>query len=433
VQPLARSPFELDTPSPVAAPVQSLSTPPWESVFVVVAIVMFTTNFTEIFLSFGGTGTSYPPQVRLAFLAIYGISGLLLLRSRQALPTLLATAPLLVAVLAVPPLSILWSIDPGESLERVVAVLGTSAFGAYLGWRFTLGRMVFLLAVAMAAALGLSVIAIVAMPSVGIEQYGSWAGTWIGIHFHKNGLGSAAALGTIVIGYAISDSRGAWRLAFGAALAVALVLLVGSQSTTSLVAVLVVGTLALWTRLLQTLPRQIPVLSVIVGFAVLVTAVQIIDMDFIESALATLGKRSDLTSRVPLWGIVWTFIEQRFWLGYGFEAFWQADSPAIREIEERLYFVPFYSHSGLLETWLNGGLVLVTLVLAMLAFTIAKAAVLVARWRSLTVSAFPLSFCCYFIMMNLSEGSVLSRNSITWTLLVGVSVFVGKWVRLRVL
>jgi exopolysaccharide production protein ExoQ len=400
---------------------------------VVIATIMFATNVTEIFLTFGSHDDAYPPQVRLTFLLVYGVAGILFLASRHALATLITTSPLLVAVLVVPPLSILWSVDPNESLERSVAVIGTSAFGIYLGWRFTLGRIVFLLAVGMAIAVSLSFLAILALPSVGIDPSGQWAGTWRGIHFHKNGLGGASGLACILIGYAIADSRGYRRAAFCVTFVVAFVLLVGSQSTSSLLAVLAVGMLALWARMLQSRPQEVPVLSLITGFAVVIAGVQLIGPELIESALALVGKRADLSSRVPLWGIVWTFIQDRFWLGYGFQAFWDPETTAVRIIGDQLYFKPFYSHNGVLETWLNGGLVLVLLMVGLLALTITKSAILFARWRGLAVSAFPLLFCAYFIMMNFAESTILARNNMVWTLLVTVVVFTSKWVRLRVL
>jgi O-antigen ligase len=411
--------------------VQPLLAPRWEGGFVVVATVIFTTNVIEISLTFGPPGPSYPPQVRLTFLLIYGVAGLLLLRARQPLPTLVATAPMLWVVLAMPLLSVLWSVDPSESLERAVAVTGTSLFAAYLGWRFTLGRILFLLAIAMTIAVGLSLIAIVALPSIGVTQSGQWAGTWKGIHFHKNGLGTAASLACLVIGYAVSDSRGLWRAAFCGAFLAALALLVGSQSTSSLLAMLVIGVLALWARLLQTMPRETPVLSAIIGIGVVIAAVQLMGADFVESALAALHKRSDLSSRVPLWGIVWVFIAERFWFGYGFEAFWKLDSSNMRSIEAQLHFVPFYSHNGLLETWLNGGLVLVILAFCLLTLTIVRSAILLARWRRFSPSAFPLIYCCHFIMMNFAESSVLARNNMVWVLLVTIAAFTSKWVRLR--
>jgi hypothetical protein len=68
----------------------------------------------------------------------------------------------------------------------------------------------------------------------------------------------------------------------------------------------------------------------------------------------------------------------------------------------------------------------------LLALVVTKSAILFARWRRLSVSAFPLIYCCYVIMMNVAESSVLARNNLVWALLVTFAVFTGKWVRLRV-
>ena len=70
-----------------------------------------------------------------------------------------------------------------------------------------------------------------------------------------------AALSCLLIGYAITDSRGRWRLAFCLALLVALVLLIGSRSTSSLLVTAVIGALAFWARRLQRSPKELPVLT----------------------------------------------------------------------------------------------------------------------------------------------------------------------------
>lgn len=399
----------------------------WETVFVVVAAVMLGTNVIEIFLARGSAGATYPPQVRLAFLMVYVVSGILVLQMRSALPTLLRTAPLLLFTLALPLASLVWSDDRGESLERAVAMLGTSLFGIYLGLRYTLGRLIFLLAVALGLASALSMAVILAMPSIGIAWTGPWAGTWIGVTFHKNGLGATSALGCIAIAYAISDSRGFTRFVLVAAFMLALVLLIGSRSTTALLGCVSAVALTLWTRLLQRLPQQAPVLSLLIGAGILIAIGGFVSMNVIEVALGAAGKGSDLSSRIPIWEIVWKFAQDRYWLGYGFEAFWNPGNPAMGQIERELYFLPFYSHNGLLETWLNGGLVLVAVVGLLIAATTFRSAMLAFRWRELAISAFPLAYCLYFVVMNFAESAVLARNSLTWALLVAVSVFTAKW------
>jgi exopolysaccharide production protein ExoQ len=404
--------------------------PLWESALVVVAALMFATSIADIFLSLGAR-SGHAPQVRLAYLGVYAAFGLMLF-VKNALAELMTRVPLLALVLAMAPLSILWSVTPSESLERSVAVVGSSLFGAYLGWRFTLGRIIFLLAIAMAIASCLSLAVILLVPSVGIAQTTQWAGTWTGVNIHKSGLGGASALACLLIGYAIADCTGRWRLAFGSAFLIAFVLLIGSRSTSFLLSVLAIGALALWARHLQTLPRQVPVLTFIIILAAAITSAEIIGDDVIDSALALFGKRSDLSNRIPLWSIVWSFIENRFWLGYGYEAFWQPDTTRIRFIEAELSFSPYYAHNGLLETWLNGGLILVAMVFLMFVSVLARAAIIFARWREIAISSFPLFFCGYFLLVNFAESSVLSRNSLTWAILVAMTVFTAKWVRVRI-
>jgi O-antigen ligase len=413
---------------PASAPVRPPGVSTWQSVLVVLAAVTFGTDLAVVLLSSTG---EHSPQVRMLYLLIYAVFGLLFVCSKDAVRTLVTAAPVLVLVLALPALSMLWSVDPGETMERSVALLGTSLFGAYLGWRFTLGRIIFLLAIAMSIAVSLSMAVIILDPSIGVKGSGQGAGAWLGTSLHKNALGATAALSCLLIGYAITDSRGWRRLAFCLALLISLALLIGSRSISSLLATAAIGALAFWARRLQRSPKELSVLTLIVAIALVASAIQLVGAGLIESTLAFFGKNSNLSSRVPLWSLLWFYIEKRFWLGFGYEGFWQPGAPAMRDIEAQLYFTPFYAHNGLLETWLNGGAVLVVLVLLLLCITVARSLVLYIRWRDLAISSFPLFYSVYFLMSNFAESSVLARNSLSWAVLVAVAVFVAKWVRLR--
>jgi exopolysaccharide production protein ExoQ len=393
-----------------------------------IAAVLYSTDLADILLAPTG---GHPPELHALYFLFYTAFGLMLVSSKDAVRTVVTTSPLLVLVLAFPSVSILWSVNPGETFERSVALLGTSLFGAYLGWRYTLGRIIFLLAIALSIAVCLSMAVIALVPSIGVEGGGKLAGTWIGLNLHKNSLGGMAAMACLVIGHAITDSRGRQRLAFCLALLVALVLLIGSRSISTLLVMGVISSLSFWARYLQRSPNEVPVLTLILVIATVIAGVVVIGPDLIERVLAFFGKTSTLSSRLPLWSLLWHYIEQRFWLGFGYEAFWHPGAAAVREIETELYFTPFYSHNGLLETWLNGGLVLVALMLLLLCTILVRSIVLYVRWRDLAISSFPLFYCVYFLMMNFAESSVLARNELIWAVLVAVAVFVAKWVRSR--
>ena len=270
-----------------------MAVPTWQSVMVVITAAMFGTDLAEVL--FAPTGEHHSPQLRMLYLLIYAVFGLLLVSSKDAVRTLVTTAPVLVLVLALPVVSILWSLNPGETMERSVALLGTSLFGAYLGWRFTLGRIIFLLAIAMSIAVCLSMAAIVLAPSIGVKGGGQWAGAWIGTSLHKNALGGTAALSCLLIGYAITDSRGWRRLAFCLALLVSLVLLIGSRSISSLLATAVMGALAFWARHLQRSPKEISVLTLILAIALVTSAIQLVGAGLIEALARASSARTAIS------------------------------------------------------------------------------------------------------------------------------------------
>jgi exopolysaccharide production protein ExoQ len=405
--------------------------PLWVTAAVVFIVLVFATELADALFSSTQEGRS--PIVQLLYFSIYVLSALLLVMSR-GLTRVFTLTPLLALTMFMVPISLLWSVEPAETLQRSVALIGTCLFGVYLGWRFTLGHLIFLLAVGLSLAAALALLAIVFVPSIGIEHSGPWAGTWKGLSSHKNGLGSISALGCIVIGYAIADSRGWTRLSFVGCFLMAALLLVGSRSTTSLLAMLAICAMALWARHLQKLPKQVPVLTFIAVFAVLFLGIELLSKGLLESGLALFGKRADLSSRVPLWSLVWNeFITERFWLGYGYEAFWIPGSSRVLAVERKLYFTPFYSHNGMLETWLNGGLVLVALAATVLVGLIARAAILMVRWRSLAISSFPLIFAAFFVLMNFTESFILARNDLLWAIFVALAVFLAKSLRFRIL
>lgn len=418
---------------PSARPSTSLAhpfaSPTWESAVVVVAMLVLGTKTVELLLA--GDGSPNPVPVRMVYFFTYAVFGLLLVRSANQFLPIFLTAPLLLLVLLFPTFSILWSANPTETIERSLALAGTSMVGLYLGWRFTLGRTIFLLAVAMTIAVWLSLLAIALVPSVGIDQSGAWAGTWKGVHFHKNSLGYSAGLSCIFIAYAIADNRGAWKNIFCVSLAAALLLLFKSESTSAMLLTSTFLLFMLWSRLLQLFPLQIPVLMAIIVVSLIVAVVGLLDDVLIDQFLELLGKDRTLSSRVPLWAIVWSFIQERFWLGYGYEGFWHPGTLQLEIIRDRLYQTPFYSHNGLLETWLNGGVVLVILMISLILLMIVKATVLLVRWRVVTISSFPLVFCGHFIASNFTEAMVLAHNSLTWVLFVTVALFLRKWVRLK--
>ncbi len=399
---------------------------PVADLIVVAGIVIFGTNVLEVTLRDGPMeqfiGYTYM-GFYIAFFALAIISG--------AVPRALFRSPLLMVLLCLPLLSMSWSVDPGMTQFRSLLLIGTSAFGLFIGWNYDGTRLVRLLAVGVSVNMVLSAAFIVAIPSLGIDQTVAWAGTWKGAFNHKNGLGAAAGLGLLILFYAIATTNGLLRLAFLAAFALTTVLVVGSKSTTSLVVAIIGLILAFGLQFW----RRAPGLTLATLSAVLIFLPILIFLlsqhDLSTLFLDSVEKDMTVHGRTDIWQLVWPYIMDRFWLGYGFGSFWQPGFPWYSQMQARLQYTPFYSHNGIVEVWIAGGTLTVAIVIAVYFGTLIKSVILALHQVSNPEAAFAFVFMVCFAFRNITESSLLQPNDMLWLLFVALVVSTAKAVLLN--
>jgi O-antigen ligase len=119
-----------------------------------------------------------------------------------------------------------------------------------------------------------------------------------------------------------------------------------------------------------------------------------------------------------MWSLVIDLASRRPWFGFGYEAFWSPDNPEVMRIEQLLSWSVAYSHNALLETLLNGGLVLAAAMGGLLAVAFAKSLrqALAASRNYAAALAFVLLAAILF--SNGTESVILARADLTWILLV---------------
>ena len=140
-----------------------------------------------------------------------------------------------------------------------------------------------------------------------------------------------------------------------------------------------------------------------------------------------------LTSRddCPLWEVTLEYVKTRPWLGFGYEAFWSPFSSQVEFIETVIRYRPFYSHSGVLETLLNGGIVLLALVVTALLASLVRAFALLMRGERRFYTSFPLVFLVFFIIANITDLRILFRNDLIWTVFMAVGFMLASQVRVK--
>lgn len=365
------------------------------------------------------------PMVSLIYMVGWCI-GLGMAIITSAVPKVAIQLPLLTFVILIAVASTLWSVDPQTTLSRSLALVATSAFGFFLGHCFDLRRLIKILAIGSSINLVVSAVLIFAFPAIGIDDTDAWRGAWVGAFTHKNSLGAAVAMSILVLFFAIMTNNGLVRFIFLLMMGLSFILLIGSLSSTSLV-MSIVGLLMSIGYLMWQKTRGLS-LAIVVAVCILAPAFAMIlaQADITSFFLEAVGKDATISGRTDIWRLAWPYITDRFWLGYGFDSFWQSGFPWFSQFEARLYYSPYHSHNGILEFWIACGLVGVAAALLTFFASILRAALLATGDDARPEAAFPLIFLICLALRNITEAGLVGANSSQWIIFVALAVILKR-------
>lgn len=394
---------------------------PWAETLLVVAAAFLYWNDVLRQMFPGVDSTSI--EFRLTHFIFYGAFVAVLARTPRAVCGCVSVVPLLLIVLALPMISALWSINPSDTIQRGVAVIGSSLFGIFLACRLRPVDAFRLIGTAatMSAALSLALIAF--LPSVGLMSEGEYVNVWCGAHLHKNGLGQMTALGAMICLVVLVSEGLKGNAVLMVGLALNVLLLTGSRSLTSQL-VFVIGVVLLFTmsRFVRML-ADYALLTVPLMVGAILFAIFVLSGDNLVDLLVTAGKDATMSSRVPLWQLLGGFMEGHWWLGHGYEVFWSDASYAVRVIERKLHFRPYYSHNGYLEIWLAFGMIGLALVAALIGTLSARTMRGLYRNPRDPLLLLGFVYTLMFLLQNTAEATILQRNNMSWTL--GVMLYIA--------
>lgn len=356
------------------------------------------------------------PILRLVWLPVYAvIAGLCVWRWEKLVrvwPAILLLVLMVLHAFA----SKWWSIDPGVTQRRVIALAITGAFSIYLGTVFRgvhLPRLLMIGGLLMGTG---SVIMVFGFPAIGIHQAEN-AGLWRGLWYEKNQMGivmvACAMAGAAVL--AATD-----RLDPLAILTVLLCsgLMVMTQSKTSLLCLILGlgGIGALW--LMRKGGAAFAVFCVWLG-VILAALASYLFITNRELVLQALGKDPSLTGRTDIWAALMRLVDQYPWTGFGYSAFWGRDSiPALAIRVETQWAVPS-AHNGWIDLLIQLGWPGAILVGAVIAIAVIGTTVRIPL-AGAREGYFGIAYLVVFILLSLSESVLLNQSNLPWTLLLAI-------------
>jgi exopolysaccharide production protein ExoQ len=393
----------------------------FEPAFTVLSLLQFSSAVLPLIISGGiseGDGksmSSFDYSLNQAvYLLVYFITFFLLILRWKKVVYVISKERWILGLVGIAVLSFIWSVEPITTLKQVLDLIGATAFGIYLATRYTLKEQINLLCWMSIVAIALSILFAIALPKYGIMA-SVHEGAVRGIYTHKNTFGRILVLGATVFLIHIFSHKNN-RLIFTFFLGIAVILLVLTRSTGALGNFLIMTTLLLIYPILRwRVQVMIPAL------VALITASSGLLWWFLSNAdtlLEAVGKDPSLTGRTYFWSYLWETIEKRFWLGYGFDSFWNGlDGPSAYIWRAARWKVPD-AHNGFLELWLNLGFVGVSVFAVGYVLNLLKAIATIRKYKT-PVGMLPLLYLTFMVLVNLAESSLL--GGIFWVLYAAIA------------
>ena len=349
------------------------------------------------------------PLLRLMWLPVYAlIFGLALWRAPR-LKSFWVPAVLLSVLMFWVFASASWSLDPGTTNRRALAVAFTTLFGFYFAASFDGKRMAEIIAVTFLFLAAGGLLAAIAYPKMGI-QHDINAGDWRGLWYEKNQMGAMMVYGALAAMAAMLAGSPRRKLLVATILLCA-AMLVMSKSKTSLVALM----LGLGGSMMFAAMRRGPATAVlIVWLGVTAVGLGVVVM-WLDPALVfkALGKDPSLTGRTDIWAAVLRQSAKHPLTGFGYAVFWGLQSPPALWIRKETGWDVPTAHNGWLDILAQLGWVGV----ALCALVLGSALLIsLLRFRKVQDGYWATVFLVIFLMTTFSESFILERNGIAWAL-----------------
>lgn len=326
----------------------------------------------------------------------------------------------LLAFMAYAGLSLIWSVNPANSVHTLYVLIAAATSAAGLATMYSREQILKLLLWFTGGVALLSLTAVFLLPQTAITQIAYLAGTWRGVFWHKNYLGSVMALGNgLFLLFLMKAHLDYGRTIVGGSFYfLTLFLVIMSQSATGLILLLLLNGLTLlyfawrkWTRFL----RRAHYVSILIVLSVLSGGI----LFNLRWFFSLIGKQPSLTGRVPLWQyLVREVVSERPWFGYGLETVWyERDFQVASGKAAGWGIVVVNGHSGYMDILLYLGMFGLIILLLM----IVQGLIGSLRVARLTTSIYgfaPLLILAYVVISNVTISYLIEFESFHWVLLV---------------
>ena len=313
-----------------------------------------------------------------------------------------------------------WSLDPVATAFRSLELLFATVVGSYIGTRYRPNQMLEVLFWAGAIFLILCIAIVFGLPTEGQMHSRPEYRSWRGVYWHKNHLGSVAALVNIVslwrVLIAWEYRRADWL--GGVVYLVSLATVYFAYSATGGIVLIALHLFALcvWLWIRRSHRWRAWHYSVALGVVVAGLAWAAASADRI---FGIFNRSPTMSGRVDLWNyLLKEVVPQRLWWGHGFGAIWTRESFRVGAGERVHWGKPaVIADNGFLDILLHLGIVGLLIFLGVLIVASVRSLRYGLAGRTLT-DFFPLLLVFYAVVGNLAFSLFMETEIFVWLLIV---------------
>jgi len=313
-----------------------------------------------------------------------------------------------------------WSLDPVATAFRSLELLFATVVGSYIGTRYRPNQMLEVLFWAGAIFLILCIAIVFGLPTEGQMHSRPEYRSWRGVYWHKNHLGSIAALINVVslcrVLIAFEQRAADWLGGVFYLLSLAVVYFSYSVTGGVVLIVLHVFVSCVWLWIKTSHRRRAWHYYVALGIAAFGAAWTVTNADRIFSIF---NRSPTMSGRVDLWHyLLKEVVPQRLWWGHGFGAIWTIESFRVGAGERVHWGKPaVIADNGFLDILLHLGIVGLLIFLGVLIVASVRSLRHGLAGRTLT-DFFPLLLVFYAVVGNLAFSLFMETEIFVWLLIV---------------
>lgn len=412
-------------------PVEAGTPSMYERIFMMFVFIFGARSFIDLF--YGGDALVAAENddgfiVRALWVVIYCITFFFMFRrvgiGKIAYVMKRMPYPFILAGLAL--LSVVWSVAPGDTLNRSISLLGTVLVGVYFGIRFSPKEQLSIMGWFFVVFVVLNALTALLIPSYGTMRFspGSFYSpdAWKGITTHKNNLGPLITLGAayfISLIYCQREKR--WT--YFALLVLTSYVAVKSQSSTGM---LMMG-VCIATIFIIAMGRTfkfgyLPMFILISGIFFYFSYLFVVGSEIIVESL---GKDLTFTGRTFIWDDAFGIIKERPITGFGFKVVWGKKENSL--LPEFLTTTEVnHAHNGYLSVATELGVIALAITIFYLVVSIVRS----VHFLMPDYNQYPIFVTIFFMRFyvgNVMETNINVQQNLEWILFIAFTTSLYFW------